>query len=208
MKWHNGTTGALLQTKMPHFALQKIMFRTGTAQILLVSVHIFWSLWLSRYTKPYERCWQKDVITGRITQYDGGSGYHKKKSAKLMYPVYKTVGQNWDGTCVAILNVLVKLQRTWHTFIHALIHQPVKIRIKPKAAWRLQFYCIWWDGLNPTPDIWSCHDWRSHLVKLEEQLRSFICEEGERCINLHPHITWSTFSECGSGYKPNFPPEP
>lgn len=191
MKWgHNGTRGALLQTEMPHFALQKIMFGTGAAQILLVSVHIFWSLWLSRYTKPYERCWQKDVITGRITQYDGGSGYHKKKVSKINVScLQNTLGQNWDGTCVATFNVLVKLQRTRYSFIHVLIHQPVKIRIKPKAEWRLQFYCIWRDGLNPTPDIWSCHDWRSHSVKLEEQLRSFICEERECCINLSDIFT-------------------
>lgn len=184
--------GALQQTEMPHFALQKIMFldwhrsdSVGICSHLLVPLVI----------KVYKAL-RKVLTERRYNRKDYSIRWRlwipQKKVSKINVScLQNTLGQNWGGACVGIFNVLTKLQRTWYSFIHALIHPPVKIRIKPKAAWRHQFYCIWWDGLNPTPDILGCHDWRSHSVKLEEQLRSFICEEREHCINLHPHIMWS-----------------
>lgn len=62
-----------------------------------------------------------------------------------MYPVYKTHLAKIEGAIVWPYSMFYSNYKDLdiHSFIHALIHQPVKMRLKPKAGWRLQFYCIW-----------------------------------------------------------------
>lgn len=74
----DGTVGALLQTEIPHFVLQKMTFGTRRCSASLgLFVHIFCSRWLIRYTRHYKSYRQRDVITGSIVQYDATSGYHQ-----------------------------------------------------------------------------------------------------------------------------------